>query len=108
MQTDGNRIYKDMRNYVSAVRGEAGFSRRSNVGLSRPHGVNCAFTDMREASRRLSQSLFDAYDPGWVGGEDLGSIVEVSKLLCPIFKSEQLQMWGKKYVNRWCGCLHSR
>ncbi|TNM86774.1 hypothetical protein fugu_007004 [Takifugu bimaculatus] len=56
-QTDGNRIYKDMRNYVSAVR------------------------DMREASRRLSQSLFDAYDPSWVGEEDLGAIVEGEDLL---------------------------
>ena len=50
---------------------------------------------MREASRRLSQSLFDAYDPGWVGEEDLGAIVEVSKIVCVIFKSEQLQMWKK-------------
>lgn len=64
--------------------------------LGRPHGVSCAFTDMREASRRLSQSLFDAYDPNWVGEEDLGAIVEVSKLPCPIFKSEQLRIWKKK------------
>lgn len=35
-------------------------------------------TDMREASRRLSQSLFDAYENGWAGEEDLGAIVEVS------------------------------
>ncbi|CAG03966.1 unnamed protein product [Tetraodon nigroviridis] len=56
-QTDGNRLYKDMRNYISAVR------------------------DMREASRRLLQSLFDAYDPGWVGEEDLGAIVEGEDLL---------------------------
>ena len=33
---------------------------------------------MREASRRLSQSLFDAYETDWVGEEDLGAIVEVS------------------------------
>lgn len=63
--------------------------------LDWPHGVSFAFTDMREASRRLSQSLFDAYDPSWVGEEDLGTIVEVSKLTCPIFKSEQLQIWKK-------------
>ncbi len=35
------------------------------------------FTDMREASRRLSQSLFDSYEVGWAGEEDLGAIVEV-------------------------------
>lgn len=32
---------------------------------------------MREASRRLSQSLFDVYENGWAGEEDLGAIVEV-------------------------------
>lgn len=36
------------------------------------------FTDMREASRRLSQSLFDVYESDWAGEEDLGAIVEVS------------------------------
>lgn len=50
---------------------------------------------MREASRRLSQSLFDAYDPGWVGEEDLAVIVEVSKIIYLILKSEQLQMCNK-------------
>lgn len=34
-------------------------------------------TDMREASRRLSQSLYDAYETDWAGEEDLGAIVEV-------------------------------
>lgn len=33
---------------------------------------------MREASRRLSQSLFDSYENDWAGEEDLGGIVEVS------------------------------
>ncbi|XP_041802556.1 bridging integrator 2a [Chelmon rostratus] len=56
-QTDGNRIYKDLRNYINAVR------------------------DMREASRRLSQSLFDSYETDWVGEEDLGAIVEGEDLL---------------------------
>ena len=32
---------------------------------------------MRSASRRLSQSLFDAYENDWAGDEDLGAIVEV-------------------------------
>uniref|UniRef100_UPI003AAEF808 bridging integrator 2a n=1 Tax=Centroberyx gerrardi TaxID=166262 RepID=UPI003AAEF808 len=56
-QTDGNRIYKDLKSYHSAVR------------------------DMREASRRLSQSLFDAYETDWAGEEDLGAIVEGEDLL---------------------------
>ncbi|KAM7411346.1 hypothetical protein PAMA_021370 [Pampus argenteus] len=56
-QTDGNRIYKDLRNYIDAVR------------------------DMREASRRLSQSLFDVYESGWTGEDDLGAIVEGEDLL---------------------------
>ncbi|XP_035501825.2 bridging integrator 2a [Scophthalmus maximus] len=56
-QVDGNRIHKDLRSYISAVR------------------------DMREASRRLSQSLFDAYENDWAGEEDLGAIVEGEDLL---------------------------
>ncbi|KAM8864505.1 bridging integrator 2a isoform 1-T2 [Spinachia spinachia] len=56
-QTDGNRMYKDLRNYINAVR------------------------DMREASRRLSQSLFDSYESDWAGEEDLGAIVEGEDLL---------------------------
>ncbi|KAM4610625.1 bridging integrator 2a [Polymixia lowei] len=56
-QTDGNRIYKDLKVYLNAVR------------------------DMREASRRLSQSLFDAYETDWAGEEDLGAIVEGEDLL---------------------------
>ncbi|XP_054465196.1 bridging integrator 2a [Anoplopoma fimbria] len=56
-QSDGNRMYKDLRNYINAVR------------------------DMREASRRLSQSVFDAYEPDWAGEEDLGAIVEGEDLL---------------------------
>uniref|UniRef100_A0A3B3XS54 BAR domain-containing protein n=1 Tax=Poecilia mexicana TaxID=48701 RepID=A0A3B3XS54_9TELE len=56
-QTDGNRMYKDLRNYIDAIR------------------------DMREASRRLSQSLFDVYESDWAGEEDLGAIVEGEDLL---------------------------
>lgn len=55
--SDGNRIYKDLRGYINAVR------------------------DMREASRRLFQSLFDVYESDWVGEEDLGAIVEGEDLL---------------------------
>ncbi|KAM3872106.1 bridging integrator 2a [Diretmus argenteus] len=56
-QTDGNRIYKDLKVYLNTVR------------------------DMRDASRRLSQSLFDAYETDWAAEEDLGAIVEGEDLL---------------------------
>ncbi|XP_059188280.1 bridging integrator 2a [Centropristis striata] len=65
-QTDGNRIYKDLRNYINAVR------------------------DMREASRRLSQSAFDAYETDWAGEEDLGAIVEGEDLLWNDFEVKLL------------------
>lgn len=39
----------------------------------------CAcLTVMKDASGRLFQSLFDAYDDKWDGVEDLGEVVEVS------------------------------
>lgn len=65
-QTDGNRIHKDLRTYLNAVR------------------------DMREASRRLSQSLFDVYETDWVGEEDLGAIVEGEDLLWNDFEVKLL------------------
>lgn len=65
-QTDGNRIHKDLRTYLNALR------------------------DMREASRRLSQSLFDVYETDWVGEEDLGAIVEGEDLLWNDFEVKLL------------------
>lgn len=65
-QTDGNRIHKDLRAYLNAVR------------------------DMREASRRLSQSLFDVYETDWVGEDDLGAIVEGEDLLWNDFEVKLL------------------
>lgn len=65
-QTDGNRLHKDLRTYLNAVR------------------------DMREASRRLSQSLFDVYETDWVGEEDLGAIVEGEDLLWNDFEVKLL------------------
>uniref|UniRef100_A0A3Q2ZVV7 Bridging integrator 2a n=1 Tax=Kryptolebias marmoratus TaxID=37003 RepID=A0A3Q2ZVV7_KRYMA len=41
----------------------------------------CFSADMREASRRLSQSLFEVYESDWAGEEDLGAIVEGEDLL---------------------------
>ncbi|KAF7653891.1 hypothetical protein LDENG_00077210 [Lucifuga dentata] len=65
-QIDGNRIYKDLKHYLSAIR------------------------DMRDASTRLSQSLFDAYETSWVGEEDLGAIVEGEDLLWNDFEVKLL------------------
>ncbi|XP_067384049.1 bridging integrator 2a [Channa argus] len=65
-QTDGNRMHKDLRNYINAVR------------------------EMREASRRLSQSLFDVYETDWAGEEDLGAIVEGEDLLWNDFEVKLL------------------
>lgn len=36
---------------------------------------------MREASKRLADSLFQSYENDWAGEEDLGAIVEVSVFL---------------------------
>uniref|UniRef100_A0A8C2EGZ0 Bridging integrator 2a n=2 Tax=Cyprinus carpio TaxID=7962 RepID=A0A8C2EGZ0_CYPCA len=51
-QGNGYRIYKDLKAYLNAV------------------------TVMRDASGRLFQSLFDAYDEKWDGAEDLRAVVE--------------------------------
>ncbi|XP_059384187.1 bridging integrator 2a isoform X1 [Carassius carassius] len=51
-QSDGYKIYKDVKAYLNAV------------------------TVMRDASGRLFQSLFDAYDDKWDGAEDIRAVVE--------------------------------
>ncbi|XP_042561005.1 bridging integrator 2a [Clupea harengus] len=56
-QNDGSRIYKDLKAYYNAVK------------------------VMREASKRLSHSLFDAFESDWNGLDDLGVIVEGEDLL---------------------------
>ncbi|XP_072553382.1 bridging integrator 2a isoform X3 [Salminus brasiliensis] len=56
-QSDGHRIYKDLKAYLNAVK------------------------VMRDASSRLFQSLFDAYELDWEGGDDLGAVVEGEDLL---------------------------
>ncbi|XP_016145443.1 bridging integrator 2-like [Sinocyclocheilus grahami] len=56
-QNDGYRVYKDLKAYLNAV------------------------TVMRDASNRLFQSLYDAYDDKWDGAEDLGPVVEGEELL---------------------------
>lgn len=47
LQTDGNRLYKDMRNYVSAVRGETG----SVCSRSRGFVTSAALTESLCSSR---------------------------------------------------------
>uniref|UniRef100_A0A8C1IUC1 Bridging integrator 2-like n=2 Tax=Cyprinus carpio TaxID=7962 RepID=A0A8C1IUC1_CYPCA len=56
-QSDGYRIYKDLKAYLNAV------------------------TVMKDASNRLFQSLYEAYDDEWNGAEDLGAVVEGEELL---------------------------
>ncbi|XP_076840704.1 bridging integrator 2a isoform X2 [Brachyhypopomus gauderio] len=56
-QCNGHRIYKDLKAYVNAVK------------------------VMRDASSRLFQSLYEAYDDDWEGGDDLGAVVEGEDLL---------------------------
>ncbi|XP_035377451.1 bridging integrator 2a isoform X2 [Electrophorus electricus] len=56
-QSDGHRIYKDLKAYLNAVK------------------------VMGDASSRLFQSLFDVYELDWEGGENLGAVVEGEDLL---------------------------
>ncbi|KAJ8258199.1 hypothetical protein GJAV_G00194280 [Gymnothorax javanicus] len=56
-QSDGSRLFKDLKIYYNAVKG------------------------MRDASKRLSQTLLDIYEPDWVGDDDLPAIVEGEDLL---------------------------
>lgn len=45
---------------------------------------------MREASKRLAESLFDSYENDWAGEEDLGAIVEVRVILFCCTKATEL------------------
>uniref|UniRef100_A0A1A7YIF2 Bridging integrator 2b n=1 Tax=Iconisemion striatum TaxID=60296 RepID=A0A1A7YIF2_9TELE len=56
-QTDGNRLFKDVKAYYAAVRA------------------------VHEASKRLSQTLKDIYETDWEGVEDLSVITESENLL---------------------------
>lgn len=56
-QTDGTRLYKDVKAYYNAVK------------------------VMHESSKRLSQTLKDIYEPDWHGVEDLTVIMESEDLL---------------------------
>uniref|UniRef100_A0A3Q3JNL6 BAR domain-containing protein n=1 Tax=Monopterus albus TaxID=43700 RepID=A0A3Q3JNL6_MONAL len=79
LQIDGNRMYKDLRNYINAVR------------------------EMREASTRLFQSLFDVYETDWAAGEDLGAIVEGENLLWNDYEAKLLDQGVRtmeSYVNQ--------
>ncbi|KAJ8370077.1 hypothetical protein SKAU_G00101050 [Synaphobranchus kaupii] len=56
-QSDGSRLFKDLKAYYSSVKA------------------------MRETSKRLSQTLLDVYEPDWIGDDDLPAIVEGEDLL---------------------------
>ncbi|KAM6927869.1 bridging integrator 2b [Xenentodon cancila] len=56
-QNDGNRLFKDVKAYYSAVKA------------------------VHETSKRLSQTLHDIYESDWKGVEDLGVITESEDLL---------------------------
>ncbi|KAM4625159.1 myc box-dependent-interacting protein 1-like [Polymixia lowei] len=56
-QSDGGKLFKDVKSYFAAVKA------------------------MHESSRRLSQTLRDIYEPDWNGGEDLSVIIESEDLL---------------------------
>ncbi|TRY85978.1 hypothetical protein DNTS_021025 [Danionella cerebrum] len=56
-QSDGSRLYKDVKAYYNAVK------------------------VMHESSKRLSQTLKDIYEPDWHGVEDLNLIIESEDLL---------------------------
>ncbi|XP_048856256.1 bridging integrator 2b [Brienomyrus brachyistius] len=56
-QSDGNRLYKDIKAYYNAVKA------------------------MHETSKRLSQTLKDVYEPDWKGAEGLAAIIDNEDLL---------------------------
>ncbi|XP_059812141.1 bridging integrator 2-like isoform X1 [Hypanus sabinus] len=56
-QADGNRLHKDLRAYLNAVKG------------------------LHETSKKLSLTLQDVYEPDWDGKEDLQPIIENNDLL---------------------------
>ncbi|XP_036447165.1 bridging integrator 2a isoform X2 [Colossoma macropomum] len=78
-QSDGHRIYKDLKAYLNAIK------------------------VMRDASSRLFQSLFDAYELDWEGGEDLGAVVEGEDLLwndCETKLRDQALLTMESYMSQ--------
>ncbi|XP_029007776.1 bridging integrator 2b isoform X2 [Betta splendens] len=63
-QVDGNRLFKDVRAYYTAVKA------------------------MHEASKRLSHTLRDIYEPDWNGVEDLAVITDSEDLLWNDFEEK--------------------
>ncbi|XP_036447166.1 bridging integrator 2a isoform X3 [Colossoma macropomum] len=58
---------------------------------------------MRDASSRLFQSLFDAYELDWEGGEDLGAVVEGEDLLwndCETKLRDQALLTMESYMSQ--------
>ncbi|KAL4655613.1 bridging integrator 2-like [Arapaima gigas] len=63
-QSDGNRLFKDVKAYYNAVK------------------------VMHETSKRLSQTLKDVYESDWNGNEDLAAIVDSEDLLWNDFEEK--------------------
>ncbi|KAI4898675.1 hypothetical protein NFI96_018007 [Prochilodus magdalenae] len=93
-QCDGHRIYKDLKAYLNAVK-------VTNRQTSR--NCNVCSTVMRDASSRLFQSLFDAYEFEWEGEEDLGACVEGEDLLWNDYETklrDQALITMESYMNQ--------
>ncbi|KAM3878042.1 bridging integrator 2b [Diretmus argenteus] len=78
-QTDGGRLFKDVKAYYTAVK------------------------VMHESSKRLSQTLTDVYESDWNGGEDLTVITESEDLLWTDYEekvSDQLVRTIENYTSQ--------
>ncbi|CAJ1051151.1 bridging integrator 2b isoform X2 [Xyrichtys novacula] len=78
-QVDGNRVFKDVKAYYSAVKA------------------------VHEASKRLSQTLRDIYEPDWNGVEGLAVITESEDLLWNDFEekiSDQIVRTMENYTSQ--------
>lgn len=63
---------------------------------------------MRDASSRLFQSLFDAYDPEWDGAEDLGAVVEVGLIVWDNVYTKKYSDIKTLSANTFCVCAFSK
>ncbi|KAM7423342.1 hypothetical protein PAMA_011074 [Pampus argenteus] len=78
-QIDGNKLFKDVKAYYTAVKG------------------------MHETSKRLSQTLRDIYEPDWNGVEDLAVITESEDLMWNDFEeklSDQIVRTMENYTSQ--------
>lgn len=94
LQNEGNKLYKDLKAFVSAVKGRAqaprlhpptpgNAARWSQGGPRAPlpfHALNfCNPTAvMHESSRKVTETLQEIYSPDWDGHAELKAIADVS------------------------------